>query len=80
MPFYNTQQAVRAIIFGTRDRRAFFLALCSRYFSENLTMWTSASIYNSGAQFWSADRVVISVVVHADSIPICQKASGDSRV
>jgi len=43
-------------------------------------MWTSASIYNSGAQFWGADRVVIRVVVHADSIPICQKASGDSRV
>jgi hypothetical protein len=73
MPFYNDQQTIRAIVFGTRNQSAHSLL----YAPDSLTC--SLSIHRSGAQFWGADRVDIRLVVHADRVPVGHAASGGSR-
>jgi len=72
-PFYNVQQAVRTIVFGTRDQCA--LPSCLRTF---LFLTEMVSTFGSGTQLWSTDRLDSRLVVHTGFIPVHQTASGGS--
>ena len=64
-PFYNVQQAVRTIVFGTRNLCAFPSCLRTCLFLTRMV-----SIFGSGTQFWSTDRLDSRLVVHTGFIPV----------
>ncbi len=79
MPFYNVQQTIRSLIFGTRNQSAWvFSASYSPDGSAENLIWIVVNL-RSGAQFWSADRMDNPLVVYASLVPTLHATSRGSR-